>query len=76
LVALRSDQCNMPMPNRNSRQFTQKKTRPLAVKLQDFLDYLFRCIMVHAGYLDEDYSLQKAVDVFRGLKKKRKDGTM
>ena len=74
MTAVRADECDIGYPNRDSRFFIKPKTRPLALKLQDFLDYLFRCVFVHMGYSDEDYTLEKAESAFKSLRKKRKDG--
>jgi len=72
--ALKADQTDLMLTNRPSRDYMGVKTRPLATKIGDFLDFLFRVVHVHCGYQDEDYTLERALDVFTKLKKRRKDG--
>jgi|AntAceMinimDraft_1070359.scaffolds.fasta_scaffold08288_2 hypothetical protein len=76
MIAIKAKTGAAGFPCRGSRAFVKAKTRPLAEKLQNFLDYLFRCVFVSAGCLDEEYTLEKAVEVFRGIRRRRKEGTM
>ncbi len=59
-------------PHRASRAFAAPKTRPLAQKLDDFLDYLFRCVWRAQGRADDDYALDKAAAEFGKMETRRK----
>ena len=64
----------LKFPHRASRAFAAPKTRPLATKLDDFLDYLFRSVWRTMGRKDAEYTLENAVEAFKGLKKARIKG--
>ena len=52
----------LKFPHRASRAFAAPKTRPLATKLDDFLDYLFRSVWRTMGRKDAEYTLENAVE--------------
>ena len=53
MKALKGNLTDLQFPRRQSREFMEDKSRPLATKLNDFLDYLFRCVCVFmAGWCE------------------------
>jgi len=73
-TAVKSGETDVTFPRRASQQLMTKKTRPLAEKLEDLLDYVFRVCYVHAGYLDEHFTLEKGLDAIKQIFKTRKAG--
>jgi len=69
-----SGETTITFPKRKSQDLMAKKSRPLHVKLEDLLDHCFRVCFVHAGFKDEDYTQEKALDAMKLILKQRKAG--